>query len=186
MTRHLSMRTAVFMVSALSALASAGHAAALTEVRISHVTCGGLQATQTGLPPRTTLVVEVIDPDTVTTLKEVTVTTDRRGRLDARIAVSLAGLTRVLVEVLGSDEQETEVEYGEVGMDLRLPCTPRTTSSFHAARSQPTGTELGRPPTTSQGAAPPSAPSASWAPAVAGGVVLLVALTAILRGGRDS
>jgi hypothetical protein len=192
MTRHLATDAALFVVSALSVLASlmsAGRAAELTEVRISQVTCGSLRATQTGLPPRTTLEVEVINPDTVTTLKTVTVTTDRRGRLDTRIAVSLVGLSRVLVEVIRSEDQGTEVEYGEEGIDLRLPCTPPTTSSINDARSRPTGTELGRPPTTRQGAAaaPGSTPkAASWAPAVAGGAVLLVILAAILRAGHNS
>lgn len=173
---------AVLAVSMLPPLTAPGRAVALTEVRISHVTCRGLRATQTGLPPGTTFEVKVINPDTVTTLKTVRVSSDSKGRLDARIAVSLRGLRRVLVEVERTGK--AEAEYGEVGMDLRLPCTPSTRSS--SSGPTPTRTELQRPATTSETSARRSVPNGSWVPAIAAGAVLLVVLVAVLRSAGHS
>jgi hypothetical protein len=181
MVRRLLAHVGILVASTLAPLTASGHAADLTEVRISQVSCRGLRATQTGLPPRTPFEVKVIDPDTVTTLKVVRVTADGRGRLDARIAVSLRGLLRVLVEVERADG--AEAEYGEAGTDLRLPCTPPTTTS--SAGPQSSQQELGRPAVPGS-TARTSTPGRPWVPVVAGGAVLLVILAAILRGAGRS
>jgi hypothetical protein len=178
---RLLVRAAFLGIVLVALQASASRTQELTEVRITNVTCTGLRASQTGLPPRTAFEVKIINPDTVARLKTVDVTTDSKGRLDVRVAVSLGGLSRVLVEVERSGA--AEAEYGEQGMDLHLPCSPSTT--FATAHSSPTPThELGHSARPGTSAGPRPMPRSSWEVAVPAAVLLLLLVAILRNGGR--
>ena len=118
--RFRSLAAVAALLALLVLPPAASVAAPDVYVGLQGLSCEGVTAVATGLPPNTRVTLRVLDPATRRTIDQATATTSASGGLSLRLGVSLSGLAAVRVVVLRAGT-DTPVAWAEQRAGRRCP-----------------------------------------------------------------